>query len=140
IAVSLLLYGLAGPFSASFMERFGIRRTMLAALSLLAVGVALTTLMRESWQLVLLWGVVVGAGAGVIANVLGAVVAARWFTARRGLVVGLLTGSAAARPLIFLPTFAAITERYGWRAMSLTVTVVALVVIPIVAILMRERP
>jgi sugar phosphate permease len=140
IAVSLLLYGLAGPFSASFMERFGIRRTMLAALSLLAVGVALTTLMRESWQLVLLWGVVVGAGAGVIANVLGAVVAARWFTARRGLVVGLLTGSAAAGQLIFLPTFAAITEHYGWRAMSLTVTVVALVVIPIVAILMRERP
>jgi sugar phosphate permease len=140
IAVSLLLYGLAGPFSASFMERFGIRRTMLAALSLLAVGVALTTLMRESWQLVLLWGVVVGAGAGVIANVLGAVVAARWFTARRGLVVGLLTGSAAAGQLIFLPTFAAITEHYGWRAMSLTVTAVALVVIPIVAILMRERP
>ena len=140
VAVSLLLYGLAGPFSASFMERFGIRRTMLAALALLAAGVALTTLMRESWQLVVLWGVVVGAGAGVIANVLGAVVAARWFTARRGLVVGLLTGSAAAGQLIFLPTFAAITEHYGWRAMSLTVTVVALVVIPIVALLMRERP
>jgi len=124
IAVSLLLYGFAGPFSASFMERFGIRRTMLAALSLLAAGVALTTLMRESWQLIVLWGLVVGAGAGVIANVLGAVVAARWFTARRGLVVGLLTGSAAAGQLIFLPTFAAINEHYGWRAMVLTVTAV----------------
>ena len=140
IAVSLLLYGFAGPFSASFMERFGIRRTMLAALSLLAAGVALTTLMRESWQLIVLWGLVVGAGAGVIANVLGAVVAARWFTARRGLVVGLLTGSAAAGQLIFLPTFAAINERYGWRAMVLTVTAVVLIVIPIVALLMRERP
>src|SRR3981081_238683 len=71
VAVSRLLYGFAGPFSASFMERFGIRRTMLAALSLLAAGVALTTLMRESWQLIVLWGLVVGAGAGVIANVLG---------------------------------------------------------------------
>ncbi len=140
IAVSLLLYGFAGPFSASFMERFGIRRTMLAALSLLAAGVALTTLMRESWQLIVLWGLVVGAGAGVIANVLGAVVAARWFTARRGLVVGLLTGSAAAGQLIFLPTFAAINEHYGWRAMVLTVTAVVLIVIPIVALLMRERP
>ena len=140
IAVSLLLYGFAGPFSASFMERFGIRRTMLAALSLLAAGAALTTLMRESWQLIVLWGLVVGAGAGVIANVLGAVVAARWFTARRGLVVGLLTGSAAAGQLIFLPTFAAINEHYGWRAMVLTVTAVVLIVIPIVALLMRERP
>jgi sugar phosphate permease len=140
IAVSLLLYGFAGPFSASFMERFGIRRTMLAALSLLAAGVALTTLMRESWQLIVLWGLVVGAGAGVIANVLGAVVAARWFTARRGLVVGLLTGSAAAGQLIFLPTFATINEHYGWRAMVLTVTAVVLIVIPVVALLMRERP
>jgi sugar phosphate permease len=122
------------------MERFGIRRTMLAALALLAAGVALTTLMRESWQLVVLWGLVVGAGAGVIANVLGAVVAARWFTARRGLVVGLLTGSAAAGQLVFLPTFAAINEHYGWRAMVLTVTAVVLIVIPVVALLMRERP
>jgi sugar phosphate permease len=72
--------------------------------------------------------------------VLGAVVAARWFTARRGLVVGLLTGSAAAGQLIFLPTFAAITASHGWRAMVLTVTGVALAVIPVVWFLMRERP
>src|SRR4029077_367042 len=104
VAVSLGLYGVMGPFAASFMERFGLRRAMVCALALLAAGVALTTFMRESWQLVLLWGVVVGMGAGAIANVLGAVVATRWFTARRGLVVGLLTGAAAAGQLIFLPT------------------------------------
>ena len=140
IAVSLVLYGLIGPFSASFMERFGVRRTMMAALALLAAGVALTTLMREWWQLVLLWGVVVGVGAGSIANVLGAVVAARWFTVRRGLVVGILTGSAAGGQLIFLPTFAAITNWYGWRTTVLTIAAVALLVIPLVALLMRERP
>jgi sugar phosphate permease len=140
VAVSLMLYGVMGPFAASFMERFGVRRTMVSALSLLAIGVALTTFMRESWQLVLLWGVVVGVGAGVIANVLGAVVAARWFTARRGLVIGLLTGSAAAGQLIFLPTFAAVTAHFGWRTTVLTVAVVALIVIPLVALLMRERP
>jgi sugar phosphate permease len=140
VAVSLMLYGVMGPFAASFMERFGLRRTMTAALALLATGVALTTFMRESWQLVLLWGFVVGAGAGAIANVLGAVVATRWFTARRGLVVGLLTGSAAAGQLIFLPTFASITTHFGWRATVLVIAAVALVLIPLVALLMRERP
>jgi sugar phosphate permease len=122
------------------MERAGLRRTMLAALSLLAVGVALTALMRQSWHLVLLWGVVVGAGTGVIANVLGAIVAARWFTARRGLVVGILSGSAAGGQLIFLPTLASVTQTYGWRPTVLIVAAVAFVVIPLVAILMRERP
>ncbi len=140
VAVSLILYGLIGPFAASFMERFGVRRTMLAALTLLATGVTLTTLMRQSWQLVLLWGLVVGSGAGVIANVLSAIVAARWFTARRGLVIGLLTGGMAAGQLIFLPTFAAITTHYGWRATLITAAAVALIVIPVVALLMRERP
>jgi len=140
IAVSLVLYGLIGPFAAAFMERFGLRRTMLSALALLATGVALTTLMRQSWQLVLLWGVVVGTGAGIIANVLGAVVAARWFTTRRGFVVGLLTGSAAGGQLIFLPTFAAITTAFGWRAMVLLAAAVALAIMPIVWLFMRERP
>jgi len=140
VAVSLGLYGVMGPFAASFMERFGLRRTMMSALTLLATGVALTSLMRESWQLVLLWGVVVGMGAGVIANVLGAVVATRWFTARRGLVIGILTGAAAAGQLIFLPSFAAITNHFGWRTTVLVIVVVALVLIPLVALLMRERP
>jgi len=140
IAVSLVLYGLIGPFAASFMERFGLRRTMLSALALLATGVALTTLMRQSWQLVMLWGVVVGVGAGIIANVLGAVVAARWFTTRRGLVIGVLTGAAAGGQLIFLPSFALITAAFGWRAMVLLAAAVALAVMPIVWLFMRERP
>jgi sugar phosphate permease len=140
VAVSLVLYGVMGPFAASFMERFGLRRTMVAALALLATGVALTTFMRQSWQLVLLWGVVVGMGAGAIANVLGAVVATRWFTARRGLVIGLLTGAAAAGQLIFLPTFASVTTHFGWRATVLVIAAVALVLIPVVALFMRERP
>src|SRR5262249_10175864 len=92
VALGLFLYGFIGPFAAAVMERFGLRRTMLASLSLLAVGVSLTTLMRESWQLIVLWGLVVGGGTGFIGNVLGAIVAARWFTARRGLVIGILTG------------------------------------------------
>ena len=140
VAVSLGLYGVMGPFAASFMGRFGLRRTMMTALALLAIGVALTTFMHESWQLVLLWGFVVGMGAGVIANVLGAVVATRWFTARRGLVIGLLTGSAAAGQLIFLPTFASVTTHFGWRTTVLVIAAAALMLIPLVALLMRERP
>jgi len=140
VAVSLIVYGLIGPFAASFMERFGLRRTMLAALSLLAAGVTLTVLMRQSWQFVLLWGALVGSGAGTLANVLGAVVAARWFTARRGLVIGLLSGGMAAGQLIFLPTFAAITAHVGWRTTMIVAAMAALIVIPIVALLMRDRP
>jgi len=96
VGVNIFLYGLIGPFAAAVMDRFGVRRTMLCALALIATGVAMTPLMQQSWQFVLLWGVVVGSGCGAIANVLAAMIATRWFTARRGLVVGLLTSAAAA--------------------------------------------
>ena len=140
IGVNILLYGLIGPFAAAMMDTFGVCRVMLGGLAAMGIGVALTPLMQQSWQLVVLWGLIVGAGTGVIANVLAAVVAARWFTARRGLVMGLLTSSAAAGQLLFLPAFAAIIANSGWRAMSMVLAAVVLVLLVPVAKLMRNRP
>jgi len=57
----------------------------------------------QLWQLFILWGVVLGCGTGLTALVLGAMVANRWFTAQRGLVLGLLAASTATGQLIFLP-------------------------------------
>ncbi len=140
IGINIFLYGLIGPFAAAVMERFGLRRTMLAALALIALGVALTPLMTQPWQLVLLWGVVVGVGSGSTGLVLGATVAARWFAARRGLVVGVLTASTATGQLIFLPLLASLAVNHGWRVASLTVALVAVGLIPLVAFGMRDRP
>ena len=140
IGVNILLYGLIGPFAAAMMESFGVRRMMLGALTAIGVGVALTPLMQQSWQLIVLWGLIVGAGSGGIAMVLAATIAARWFTARRGLVMGLLTSSAAAGQLLFLPLLASIVATYGWRAMALTLAAIALALLFPVAKLMRERP
>src|SRR5258708_19113338 len=69
VSVNLVLYGLTGPFAAAIIDRFGVRRTMATALSVVALGVATTTLMTEPWQLVLLWGVGVGGGTGMTALV-----------------------------------------------------------------------
>ena len=140
IGVNIFLYGLIGPFAAAVMDRFGLRRTMLAALACIACGVALTPLMTRSWQLIVLWGVIVGTGSGAAALVLGATVVARWFVARRGLVIGVLTASTATGQLIFLPLLASLAENYGWRTVSLTVAGFSLALLPVVALLMRERP
>ena len=140
IGINIFLYGLIGPFAAAVMERFGLRRTMLTALALIAIGVALTPLMTRPWQMVLLWGVVVGIGSGSTGLVLGATVAARWFSVRRGLVMGVLTASTAMGQLIFLPVLASLAVHHGWRVASFTVAAVAAALIPLVAFLMRDRP
>lgn len=138
ISINLILYGLIGPFAATLTERLGVRRIMLLALGLLSIGVSLTTLMKTPAQLVLLWGILVGSGTGVIALVLGAIVVNRWFTAHRGLVLGVLTASTATGQLVFLPLMASLIERFGWRAAVLTIAAIALLMLPLVAILMRD--
>lgn len=140
VSVNLLLYGLIGPFAATLMDRFGLRRSVAASLGLVVVGVGLTTVMRTSWQLVLLWGVVVGVATGSTAMVLGAMVANRWFVRRRGLVMGLLTAAGASGQLVFLPLLASLAVASGWRAASLCMAGAVLLLVPIVAVLMRGGP
>ena len=140
IGINLLVYGLVGPFAAAAMDRFGVRRTMALSLVVAAAGVALSPLMRNPWQLVLLWGVVVGLGTGFVGAYLAAYIAARWFQARQGMVVGLLTAANAGGQLIFLPTNAALITYVGWRVMALVLAgVVLLVVLPLL-LLMRDHP
>jgi MFS family permease len=140
VSISLLLYGFSGPFAAALMDRVGVRRTMIFALAFLATGVGLAAVMRTSWQFDVLWGVVVGIGTGAMAMTLGAHVATRWFADRRGLVMGVLTASSATGQLIFLPLLASLVVLHGWRAATGTVAAVALAMIPIVALLMRNDP
>ena len=96
--------------------------------------------MTKVWQLVLLWGVVIGIGTGMTALVLGATIATRWFAARRGLVVGIMTASVATGQLVFLPLLASLTERLGWRIALALMCVMLGVAAFAVLMLMRDRP
>ena len=140
VAINIALFGLIGPFAASVMDRYGVRRVILAAVALLSVSVALTTQMQSQWQLTLLWGVLVGTGTGVTSMVLAAIIANRWFDERRGLVLGALSASNATGQLIFLPSLAQMVTSYGWRSAALLVAGAAAVVFVIVLIFMRDRP
>jgi MFS family permease len=141
VSLGLLLYGLAAPFSAALMERFGVRRVMLIALLTIATGAGLTTVMTATWQLDLLWGIVVGGATGAVSVPLAATIANRWFASRRGFVTGILTASNASGQMVFLPILAVLTTSFGWRYAALTVSAVALVIVfPIVAIFVRDRP
>ena len=140
MSVNMTLFGLTAPFAAALMDRFGVRPVMTAALLLIATGSAASVLMTASWQLVLLWGVLVGGGTGAISMGFVATVAVRWFEQRRGLVTGVLTAAGATGQLIFLPIVAEVTTRYGWRWASLIVAAAALAVVPPVLLLLRNYP
>lgn len=140
VAINILLFGLIGPFAAGLMDRIGLRRAVSGALALLSVAVIATAYMRTAWHLIVLWGVLVGVGAGATSMVLSAVVASRWFHSRRGLVVGFLSAANATGQLVFLPFMARIVERSGWRNLSFAVGAGAAIVGVIAWLVMRDTP
>jgi MFS family permease len=140
LALRLMLFGLLGPFAAAFMNRFGVKRVVLVALAMIVSGFLLSLAMTRLWQLMVLWGLVVGVGTGMTAMVLAATVATRWFTHRRGVVIGLLSASSATGQLLFLPAIAQLTTNYGWRSAMLFVCGMLTLTAVVVLALMRDRP
>ena len=139
-AVRFALFGLLGPFAAVFIGRFGLRRVMVSAATLIAFAMALATQVTQLWQLFLLWGLVLGCGTGLTALVLGAMVANRWFTSNRGLVVGLFAASTATGQLIFLPVAAWMIEALGWRYAVIPVFGACVVIALLATLFMRDHP
>lgn len=140
VAINLMVYGLASPFAAAAIERFGMRRVMVIALVVIGLSALVTTQMTAPWQLYLLWGVVNGAATSAIAIPLAAIVANRWFVKRQGFVTGLLSASNASGQLIFLP-FLAWVAGFDWRWAAVTVAAAALlIVVPVVAAFIRDHP
>ncbi|MDE1991760.1 MAG: MFS transporter [Rhizobiaceae bacterium] len=138
--IRLALFGLLGPFSAAMMNRYGVRRMVAIALMIILAGLVGTYFMSTTAELFVFWGLFTGAGIGLIALVLGATVATRWFVARRGLVTGLLTASNATGQLVFLPLLASITQNYGWQVTIASAGGAVLVCLLLVLVFMRSFP
>ncbi|MCA0178403.1 MAG: MFS transporter [Actinobacteria bacterium] len=140
VSLNLVLFGCIAPFAAALLERYGPRRVVTIALLIVGAASALTTWMTSPWQLWVLWGLVIGTATGSTALVLGAIVANRWFVARRGLVVGIFSGANATGQLLFLPVIAATATHAGWRAAALIVSGLAALTALFIWLLMRDRP
>ncbi|MCK1735328.1 MFS transporter [Bradyrhizobium sp. 138] len=140
LSIRFILFGLMAPFAAALLNRYGLRNVTLTAQLVVVSALVLSLGMTQVWQLVALWGVVIGIGTGMTAMVLGATIATRWFAARRGLVIGILTASVATGQLVFLPLLATLTERYGWRLALGFVCIMLGVSALAILLVMRDRP
>jgi sugar phosphate permease len=139
--LNLVVYGLGGVFAAGFYERFGVRRCIVVALGAIALASLASLAINAVWQFALLWGAMMGLATGAVGVTLAAVIASRWFVARRGLATGVLTAANATGQLVFLPAIALVTSELGWRYAVGGVAAIALVVVlPAVSLLLRDRP
>ncbi|WP_019939787.1 MFS transporter [Bordetella sp. FB-8] len=139
-AIGIFFYGMVGPFAATAMDHFGLRRVVLVSLVAMAVSSAASAYMTQTWHLIALWGLFSGIASGAVATVLGATIANRWFVRHRGLAMGILTASTATGNLIFLPVLAALASSSDWRRAVWAVAIAMLVMVPLVWKLVPNRP
>jgi MFS family permease len=138
-SLNLLLLGLFAPLGGWLIDRVGPRRVILGTLAATAVGVAATIFIRELWQLVFLWGIVLGVASAVTPS-LGPSVASRWFVRGRGLALGILTNANAAGQVIFLPLLMALVVYSGWRSALMVIVIPSVLLLPAILLWLRDDP
>ncbi|MGE7841256.1 MFS transporter [Lysinibacillus sp. NPDC093712] len=139
-AISLFLYGISGPFMAALLEVLGLKKMMLAAMGILIIGISLTLLMQQAWQLMIIWGFIIGLGASLFLTVLSPFVANHWFEKRRGLALGILTASTATGQLVLLPILAMIIENSSWRWAIALIMVLSSIMFIVILLFMKNKP
>ena len=138
-SLNLLLLGLFAPIGGWLIDRIGARRVILGCLTTIAAGLIATVFIQQLWQLIILWGVVLGMATGVT-PALGASIASRWFVHRRGLAIGIMTNANAAGQVVYLPLLMAIIVAFGWRSALWAMAAASAVMLPAIWLWMRDNP
>src|SRR4030095_15498103 len=105
------------------------------------VGTSLASFVGPVWQLYASAGVLMAMGAGGLSMATISTIAARWFVARRGLLLGILGGAMSGGRMLIVPLSRGIIHRYGWRASFLWLGIgVLLVALPLILAFIRDDP
>ena len=140
-AISLLLLGAAGPIVGWLADQWGPRRVIFLSAILLGLGAMVSSRVSALWQIYITCGVLMGLGARGVGMSTGAAPAARWFEARRGLVMGLVGGAMSVGQLVIVPLAVWFTLSYGWRQSFLYLGVLLLVIaLPLTLLFIRDDP
>jgi MFS family permease len=140
-SVGFVVYGVAQALAGRWADRTGPRVIIAASIALLGVGTLAVASIVTLWQAYLVFGVLIMFGVGGASSPAAAVAVARWFTARRGLALGVVSAGSAAGQLVLIPIVAALVGIIGWRAAFLWLGAGILVVaLPVVLFLLRDDP
>lgn len=139
-ALGLIVYGFAGPVSGRLLNGIGARGVTVLSLLFSALSMGLSSILQTQWQLNLFFGFFSGIATGLVASVLGAAVANRWFIRHRGLVVGIMGAAVSAGQLVFFPLLTRWAVSLGWRPAALTLGGICLALVLPVLIFMRNDP
>jgi MFS family permease len=130
-ALALLVMALTAPVAGNFIDRFGPRKLLTAGFAVLALGLAMTALATQAWQLLLAFGVVSGVGFGVVAVSAFFAAVAPYFVEQRGFALAVVDSGSTVGPLLLVPLAALLLAQYGWRFEFAAMALACVVMLPL---------
>src|SRR5262245_13063376 len=140
-SISSVVQGLISPLVGMLVDRLGPRRVMLGGAALLGLGCTLSSRVTSLATLYLMVGVLAAIGACAVSWVPSGALIARWFTERRGSMMGLAFSGMGAGVLVMGPLAQWLIAGHGWRVAYLVLGVGTLaVLLPLIWLGVREAP
>ncbi len=130
-AMALVVMALTAPLAGNFIDRFGPRKLLAAGFVVLALGLALTTLSTQPWELLLSFGLVSGVGFGVVTVSAFFAAVAPYFLQRRGFALAVVDSGSTVGPLLLVPLAALLLLRFGWRFEFRAIALACVAMIPL---------
>jgi MFS family permease len=140
-SLGFVVYGITQALAGRWADRTGPRIIFASSMAVLGVGVAAVGSIVSLWQAYAIFGVLIMVGVGGASSPTSAVAVARWFTARRGLALGIVAAGSAAGQFVLLPAMATLLGAVGWRVAFVWLGgAILAVALPIVLLLLRNDP
>ena len=136
-----LVGAMIAPFLGQLLDRYSIRRVMIAGAILTSMGFAASSFITSLWQYYLVVGSFIAIGTSAMGNMASATLVANWFIQRRGTALGIATVGISLSGLVMPPLATWLIEIVGWRAsFQIYAVATALIVIAPVAMLVFNSP
>ena len=141
VSISTIVYGLTQPLVGNLLDRYGPRAVFGLSGAVLALGLVGMGLATATWQLYIIYGLVMGVGFGGLAFVTVSATISRWFVRRKGMAIGIATSGASVGQFVLVPLAALVLLQYGWRVAQISIGIlVFVVIIPLSLWVIKKSP
>src|SRR2546423_3338470 len=139
--VAQLMWGIGQPVAGAVSDRWGPRPVMLSGAALLALGTALMPFASSTWSLILVIGIIAGAGASTSGPAQLASAIARWIPeAKRSMANGIIGAGGSLGQFILVPLAQLFIGVAGWQPALIIVGAIGLIGIPLVLFITPAEP
>ncbi|MET3505748.1 MFS transporter [Halalkalibacter oceani] len=139
--VSYLVFGLFQPFIGRLIDRIGAKKVLMLSVLVVSLSMLVTALATKPWHLMLIYGIIASVGFGGASNVLGTVVVTKWFSAKRGLAIGMMTAGTASGQFLIVPLSIVLIHLFGWsQAVMMLGLLLLVVMVPVIYFFYASLP